>query len=319
MIRAYSLSKGKVVGKQIKGSEVPKAISSPRLTWVVASGLGKEEITALFKKTKEVPDFLIKDCTTRQRPKIEEYTGTLSIVLHGVSGGMRPDQVNLIVGKNYVLALFKENDPAIAKAEEFLSKNPASIRAMGTGYVLYGFVDAIVGNYRPVIEALENKVDAIEERVLKNPDAAQLRSIMVVKKANLSLRRNIAPAREVLHVLGRDGHELVSKKSMPYFSDAYSDMVSVYDGLETLREALSNLMEIHLSLQSNVTNKVMKTLTVVASLVLVPSLIAGVYGMNLSRLPPPAGSQYGFYLILLLMLFLMAAMLAGFKKKEWLS
>jgi len=108
---------------------------------------------ALFKKTKEVPDFLIKDCTTRQRPKIEEYTGTLSIVLHGVSGGMRPDQVNLIVGKNYVLALFKENDPAIAKAEEFLSKNPASIRAMGTGYVLYGFVDAIVGNYRPVIEA----------------------------------------------------------------------------------------------------------------------------------------------------------------------
>src|SRR3989338_5357453 len=152
MIRAYSLSKGKVVGKQIKGSEVPKAISSPRLTWVVASGLGKEEITALFKKTKEVPDFLIKDCTTRQRPKIEEYTGTLSIVLHGVSGGMRPDQVNLIVGKNYVLALFKENDPAIAKAEEFLSKNPASIRAMGTGYVLYGFVDAIVGNYRPVIE-----------------------------------------------------------------------------------------------------------------------------------------------------------------------
>ncbi|MBI4173687.1 MAG: magnesium and cobalt transport protein CorA, partial [Candidatus Aenigmarchaeota archaeon] len=161
------------------------------------------------------------------------------------------------------------------------------------------------------------QIERLEQILIKYPESSSLQTIIRLKKEILKLKRNLLPEKEVLRALGRDNFRLVKSSAMVYFRDTYSDLLAVTDRVENQREILSGLMEIYISSVSNNLNKIVKTLTIGTFLILIPSFIAGLYGMNVDNLPL-AHAAGGFWEIIGLMLVLFAAMLIVFKWKRWL-
>jgi magnesium transporter len=241
------------------------------------------------------------------------------------SNGFLLEQVSLIVGRNYLLTIQEEPElDAFEPVRERIRHNKGAIRQQGTDYLAYSLIDAIIDGFFPVLEDYGERLEDLQDEVVSQPTKRTLDKIHRIKRELLLLRRAIWPQRDAINSLIREDSQLVSQPVRIYLRDCYDHTVQVIDMVETYRELASNLMDIYLSSISNRMNEVMQTLTVISTIFIPLTFIAGIYGMNFDRSASPVnmpelGWYYGYPSVLAVMLAIASSLLIYFWRRGWLS
>ena len=264
-----------------------KYLKTNSVSWVDVKGLGSEDILQRLGKVFGLHPLVLEDVVNvPQRPKVEDYPQQLVIITQMVvpkpSGeGFWLEQVSLVVSKNYVLTVqeYSEKD-CFSPVRRRIKFNKGSIRNMGADYLAYALWDAIIDGFFPVLEIYGEKIEDLEDEVIFNPSNESLAKVYQIKRELLALRRAIWPQRNALNTLIRDGSSVIDPEILVFLRDCYDHTVQIIDIIETYRELASSLTDIYLSAISNKMNEVMKLLTVISSIFIPLTFIAGIYGMN---------------------------------------
>jgi magnesium transporter len=217
-----------------------------------------------------------------QRAKVEEYGDELFIVarMADLGCGAATEQLSMFVGKNYVLTFQEEPGDCWDPVRERIRKGVGRIRGAGPDYLAYALLDASIDAYYPVLEAFGERLDALEDAVLLRPDRGTIDSIHAMKSELLLLRRAIWPHREAIAHLSRDSTPLVTEATRIYLRDCYDHVVQIVDLVETYRELTADLKDLYMSAVSNRINETMRVLTIISTIFIPITFIAGIYGMN---------------------------------------
>jgi len=281
----------------------------------------KSEMDILESSFKLHP-LTLEDCiNTNTRPKIEQFENYMFIVIHAActkprSQRVRTTELNVCVGKNFIVTIHQEPIKGVETALERTSKNPAII-SRGPDSVLHLVVDSLVDNYIPALDAMDYKLSNIETQVLANPTHKTLNDIVAAKKDILYLRRFIGPQRDTINLLSKEYFQFISHKRKAYFRDVYDNMIFINDTIDNYRDIVNGIFDAYLSKVSDRTNEIMKVLTVIATIMMPLTLISGIYGMNFRNMPLLKWDG-GFYAVSFLMVLIGIGMLMYFKRKEWL-
>jgi len=294
------------------------------VTWINIDGIQQTDILEKIGSCFSLHPLVMEDIlNTEQRPKIENYGEYLYLVLKmlyydDAANIVSTEQISLIVGQNYVIS-FQEGieGDVFGHVRERLRNEKGRARKLGSDYLAYSLVDAIVDNYFAIIEKLGENIEVIEEKLVTNPTTQTLHEIHNLKREMIYLRKAVWPLREVISSLERGETPLIHDATRLYLRDVYDHTIQVIDTTETYRDMVSGMLDIYLSSISNRLNAVMKVLTIIATIFMPLTFIAGVYGMNFKHMPELEW-RYGYFLIWGVMILIGVFMLIYFKKKKWL-
>ena len=317
----YNKGNNEIV-KKLSSEETKKAIQSEQgLLWLDLINPTKEELDML-EKVFELHPLTLEDCiNTITRPKIDRFENYIFIVLHAAATTSRGRKVrtielNICVGKNFIITIHQESIKGVETAIERTRKNPVTM-SKSSDTLLHLVIDSLVDNYLPVLDVMDNKISGIEAHVLDNPTQKTLNNIFAVKKDILYLKRFIGPQRDIVNLLSRENFQYINTKQRVYFRDVYDNMIFINDTIDTYRDVINGTFDAYLSTISNRTNDIMKMLTIIATIMMPLTLITGVYGMNFVDMPLLKW-QWGFYSISAFMVILGIGMLIYFKRKHWI-
>ena len=294
-----------------------------RITWINIEGLQKISIIEKIGNHFNLHPLVLEDiANTGQRPKMEDYTDYLFVVLNMLQYSeedkeIKREQVSLILGSNWVISFQETEGDVFDTIRERLRSDKGRIRKMGADYLVYVLMDTIVDNYFAVLEKIGEKIEEIEDEIVTNPSPVTLQTIHDLKRRMIMLRKSIWPLREVINRLERWESKLINESTDIFLRDLYDHTIQVVDAVETFRDMLSGMMDIYMSSVSNRMNEVMKVLTIIATIFLPLTLVAGIYGMNF-RIMPELQWEMGYPFALLIMLAVGIIMLIYFKRKNWL-
>lgn len=260
---------------------------------------------------------------TQQRPKQEEFPHYTYVVLKMLYFNQQhtliEEQVSFVLSERFLITFQEQGHEGdvFNFVRERIRNNKGRIRSCGTDYLLYALIDSIVDYYFLILEELGDRVDQIEERLITDPREQILAELYSTKRSLLRLRRSVWPCREVLSALERGESPHIQSSTLVYLKDVYDHTVQVIDTVEMLRENLASLLEVYLSSISNRLNTVMKFLTLVATVFMPLTFIAGVYGMNFANMPELQW-RYGYPAALTVMALVAAGMVIYFRRKRWI-
>jgi magnesium transporter len=262
-------------------------LDSHSVSWVDLQGLGDEDVLRRLGGVFGLHPLVLEDVVNvPQRPKVEEYDEQLLLIARMImlkkSGkGFISEQVSFILGRHYLLTVQEEpvND-SFDPVRERIRNNKGCIRRTESDYLMYALLDSVIDGFFPVLEGYGEAIEDLEDEVVDNPTRQTLEKIHKLKRDLLMLRRAIWPQRDAINALIRDGSDLISDDVRVYLRDCYDHAVQVLDMVETYRELASSLMDVYLSSINNRMNEVMKLLTVISTIFIPLTFIAGVYGMN---------------------------------------
>lgn len=290
------------------------------LNWIDSSNPSADELNDISKK------FLIftrdlKDCLDhRELPRVqirERYTMVIVRAVRETSDSIITTPVGILIGKNFVLTIHKDEIHSLKNLFTNLltTSGKAAIKFGGVGELVYMLILEIIRDYNRIGDALEEKLIKLEDNIHKSSDEGDLRRIFSFKRSFLFLRRALKSNRDVIGEIQKN-IKLVGSKEQENFNSLYIELNQLISVQEVYGERLASSMDIHMNNVSNRLNEVMKSFTVIASLVLLPMLITGIYGMNFLYLPL-SKHPYGFYMSLIMMVIAIVLMLAFFKHKKW--
>ncbi|ALB39111.1 MULTISPECIES: magnesium/cobalt transporter CorA [unclassified Anabaena] len=321
-----------LIHKQISyPEECLNYLDTESVSWVDVQGLGSKDILHRLGQTFDLHPLILEDIVNMvERPKIEDYEDQLVIIAHMVvpnhnNGSFYSEQVSLVLGKYYVLTVQEEPEHDCFDGVRMrINKNKGIIRRQGSDYLAYSLLDAIIDGFFPVLELYGERIDDLEEEVIVNPSQQTLQKIYQIRRELLQLRRAIWPQRDAINSLIRDGSELISDDVRIYLRDCYDHAVQVMDIVETYRELVAGLMDVYLSAISNKMNEIMKLLTVVSSIFIPLTFIAGVYGMNFNTEKSPHNMPelnwyWGYPLCLGAMALIATSLIYFFWRRGWLT
>ncbi|MTJ51085.1 magnesium/cobalt transporter CorA [Dolichospermum sp. UHCC 0259] len=321
-----------LIQKQISyPEECLNYLDTESVSWVDVQGLGSKDILHRLGQTFDLHPLILEDIVNMvERPKIEDYEEQLVIIAHMVvpnpnNGSFYSEQVSLVLGKYYVLTVQEEPEHDCFDGVRMrIDKNKGIIRRQNSDYLAYSLLDAIIDGFFPVLELYGERIDDLEEEVIVNPSQKTLQKIYQIRRELLQLRRAIWPQRDAINSLIRDGSELISDDVRIYLRDCYDHAVQVMDIVETYRELVAGLMDVYLSAISNKMNEIMKMLTVVSSIFIPLTFIAGVYGMNFNTEKSPHNMPelnwyWGYPLCLGVMALIAISLIYFFWRRGWLT
>jgi magnesium transporter len=258
----------------------------------------------------------------RQRPKLDTYAEQQIIVTYEVLEPSEPDkhfdlgELHIFAGPGYLVSVRWHGSPAIKEVERRFRERPDAV-ARTPGSLVYAILDAAIDGFFPLLDRLTDKIEDLEEVILAGGRSTDtLRTVLGLKRKLLELRRNVSPQRDVANALLRRDLPLVDDTSAPYFQDLYDHAIRVLDQLDLQRDLLASALEANLSVTSNNLNAVMKRLTAFTVVLMVPTLIAGIYGMNFHFMPELSW-PLGYPLVLGVMLLTMAGAAIFFRARDW--
>ena len=295
----------------------------PTVTWINIDGLHEIEIIDKLGKHFDLHPLIIEDIVnTGQRPKMEDLENYIFFVLKMLYYDEKKDditteQVSLILGSNFVISFQERLGDVFDPVRERIRKSRGRIRKVGSDYLVYALIDAIVDHYFIVLEKLGEKIEYLEEELVTDPRPETLQAIHNLKRDNIFLRKSVWPLREVISGLERGESPLIEKSTEIYLRDVYDHTIQVIDTLETYRDMVSGMLDTYLSSVSNKMNEVMKVLTIIATIFIPLTFIAGVYGMNFEYMPE-LGWHWGYVMVWIIVLTITALMAYYFKTKKWL-
>lgn len=302
--------------------EFGKFAAAPTVSWLNVDGVHDQRVVGKLGRDLGLHPLVMEDIMgIGQRPKVEEVEDHLFIVLKMLyrepdRSEVTAEQVSLIVGGNFVVSFQERPGDVFEPVRERIRQSKGRVRQMGADYLAYCLIDAVVDNYFSILEELGERAERLEDEVVGQPTRRTLVEIHRLKSELIFIRRCIMPLREAVGSLSRGG-KLVSQETALYFRDVHDHTVRVIDAIEHLRELASGLLDIYLTSLSNRMNEVMKVLTVIATIFIPLTFVAGVYGMNFRHMPE-LDWPWGYPLALALMLFIALAMLLYFRRKGWL-
>ncbi|MFT4946022.1 MAG: magnesium transporter [Natronomonas sp.] len=311
--------------------DIQAAIAAPGETWVHAEDVDPSEMDR-FGERFGVHQLAVEDVFDQQtRPKAEPYeTHTFVLMktaqLTQQSGvaftkEVRAHPVGLFIGDDWLLTLSTSDLDTLDPTAEQWTRRADRIAERGTDFLAYQLIDAIVDGYFAVLDEIEDDIEAVEDRVLTDPDPTILESLNEIRRDLLAFRKIAWPARDAISALSRGDITHIADKNEKYFRDVYDHLVQVVDLIETYRDLTSGSRDIYLDAVSQSTNEVMKTLTVVATIFIPLTFVAGVYGMNFADSPfamPELTWTYGYPAVMLGMTLLAGAMLVHFRRQGWI-
>ncbi len=307
--------------------EAGRYLDSLRTTWLHVQGTPSEELLRAIGDAYGLHPLALEDVLhTGQRPKVEAYEGQLFAIVgapeHG-PGGVAPSQLSLFLGNTWVVSFHPGQTDPFEPVRHRLRQPAARIRERGADYLFYALIDTAVDLTFPVMEALGERIEALELTVFDDPSRQALDEIHHLKRELVVMRRSLWPQRDALNALVRDEHHMLAAGTLPYLRDCYDHTVHALDLVESYREMASSLLEVYLSSLSNRMNDVMKVLTIIATVFIPLSFVVGVYGMNFDTQASPwnmpeLGLRYGYPLLWLVILGIVAGMLIYFRRKRWL-
>lgn len=260
---------------------------------------------------------------TRQRPKFEEYDGQIYVVARmfscgAESGEVNSEQVSFILGSGW-LALFQEREGDVfATVRRRIDAGTGRLRRSGADYLLYTLLDAIVDGYFAVVEKLGDRIEILENEIITGtPKESSLHQVLAVRKELIMLRKAIWPLREAVHALHLTDSPLIKAETRLFIRDIYDHTVQLMDTVESCRDLVSGLHDMYMSAVGNRMNEVMKVLTIIATIFIPITFIAGVYGMNFDTMPE-LHVVWGYPAALAAMLAVTVGMLCYFRRKEWI-
>ena len=269
-------------------------LDTESVSWVDVLGLGCEDVLRRLGKVFDLHPLVLEDIVNvPQRPKVEDYEDHLVIIAQMVmlkekGESFWIEQVSFVLGKHYLLTVQEEpTRDCFQPVRDRIRTHKGIIRKQAADYLAYTLLDAIIDGFFPVLEAYGEKIEDLEEEVVTNPTRRTLAKIYQVRRELLALRRAIWPQRDAINSLIRDGSDLISPEVRIYLRDCYDHAVQVMDMVETYRELASGLMDVYLSSVGNKMNEIMKLLTVISSIFIPLTFIAGVYGMNFNTEKSP--------------------------------
>jgi magnesium transporter len=302
-------------------SEVLGANRPSRFVWI---GLHEPDGTLLHDVQQEfrLHDLAIEDALrAHQRPKLEEYGDALFIVLRtaqrNAAGEIAFGETHLFVGPGYVVSVRHGASVPYVDVRHRCESAPHLLKK-GPGFVLYALMDFVVDNYFPIVDELEGELEKLEEEIFGgNYRRETTESIYGLKRDLLGLKRAVSPLIDICNRLTRFDSSLIDADSRPYFRDVYDHVVRINETVDSLRELLNGALEANLSLISVQQNEVTKKLASWAAIIAVPTMVAGIYGMNFQFMPE-LGWVAGYPMALAIMLGACAVLFWRFKKAGWL-
>lgn len=307
--------------------QLPELIRQPGVTWVDVTGLNNapaiEQIGELFG----LHGLALEDVMhVHQRAKVEVFEEHLFIVARMVSlpDRLEDEQVSLFLGKDFVVSFQERPGDCLEPVRQRLRSHRGRIRAAGADFLAYSILDAIIDHYFPIIEAYGSELDRIEDQIERDDTGELVSALHDIRSDLLTMRRLMWPHREAINSLLREESPLLQKETLLYLRDCYDHTIQIVDIAETYRETCGDLRDFHYAKISQRTNDVVKVLTIMSSIFIPLSFIAGLYGMNFNSAASPLNMPelnwyFGYPFALLLMLLLSGGMMAFFWRKGWLS
>ena len=304
--------------------EAARGISEASVTWINIIGLHDTGIIQQAGDEFAVHPLVLEDIVnTGQRPKFEDQGNLLFMVLRmlyrqpPVTGAIISEQVSLLIGRN-VLVTFQEMEADVFDTiRNRIRAGGGRIRQMGADYLAYALLDAIVDNYFSVLEDLDEKIESAQQSALEAPVPATLHHIHNLKRELVSVRRHLWPLREAVSAFHKSDSTLLTRDLTPYLHDVHEHTFQVLDTLESMREMISSALETYMSSVSNRMNEIMKVLTIISTIFIPLTFIAGIYGMNFEYMPELSW-PLGYAATLGFMGITAAAMVMFFKRRHWL-
>ncbi len=324
-IALFSYDAARCEERAVAPAEIPSlAVPDRGVLWVDVVGLSDPAVVkALGDRFGFHPLALEDVLNVPQRPKVERFGGHLLVVMREIRYPGPPEQVSFFLGDRFVVTIQERPGDSFEPVRERLRKGAGRIRSEGADFLAYALCDAVLDAFFPTLEKLGDEVEHLEERVIAAPVPATFREIRAVKQRLLQVRRAVWPARDAMSELLREESDLIRPETKVFLRDCYDHTVQVMDMVETYREMASGLVDEYMSSVSNRMNEIMKVLTIIATLFIPLTFIAGLYGMNFDRAASPynmpeLGWRYGYAAVLGVMAVAAAGMLYYFRRKKWL-
>jgi magnesium transporter len=304
-------------------SELADRKQMPTVTWINVEGLHDTALLGEIGQVFDLHPLVLEDIlNTQQRPKSEDYENHLFVVMKMLSFAdespyIRSEQVSLILGDGYVLSFQEATGDVFEPVRQRIRSRKGRICKMGPDYLLYALTDAIVDHYFVVLERIEEKLELLEDAVFEDPTVSTLAEIQRLKVELLRFRKAIWPLREAVNGLLREENELITEKTEVFLRDVYDHTIQVIDTVEGFRDTVSGLLDVYLSSVSNRMNEVMKVLTIIATIFIPLTFIAGIYGMNFEYMPE-LRIPWAYPLVWFAMMVVALLMITYFRKKNWL-
>jgi len=324
MFESFIYSPEKGLQAQVSTAELTLALKEERsILWIDIFDIEDSDIDFLTSVFNLHPLTLEDFIMPNARPKIEKFRDYLFLVMFSLEslngngkGAIKTTELDFCLGKNFLITFHECPVNSLNLCKDRIRKQSPMMQH-GADMLLYSILDSCVDSYLPVIGEFDNLVDAMTDELFKEPSNETLKKIYLLKNQILHLRRTIGPQADVISLLGRGDFEFVTPSTLIYFRNVYDNLVRLNDVVGTSRDIIAGAMEAYVSIVSNRLNEIMKTLTVIATIMMPLTFIASIYGMNF-KFMPEINHPFGYPAVMAIMMVIAIIMLAYFKRKKWL-
>ncbi len=298
-------------------------LAQPGVIWVDVQGLGNEGVLRKVGETFGLHPLALEDAVNvPQRPKVEVFDAHTMVVMRAARVAGVPlvedEQITIFVSERWVLAIQERHGDVFDPVRERIRRGGPVFRSSGAGYLAYALLDAGIDGYYPILEQFGEELEELEDAVLARPRAEHLRRIHRIKRELTLVRRASWALREVLNTIIRDELSPFGERLRVHLRDCYDHCVQIMDVVESYRELAGGLMDAYLSSVGNRQNEVMKTLTIMASIFIPLSFVAGLYGMNFEYMPE-LHVRWAYPAVLVVMGVVALGLLWYFWRRGWLT
>jgi magnesium transporter len=293
------------------------------VTWINIEGIHQIEIIEKIGKHFNLHPLILEDImNTEQRPKLDDFEDYVFLVMkmpyfEEKNNIIKIEQISLVLGPGFIISFQEMEGDVFNPIRERIKSGKGRIRKTGTDYLIYALIDAIVDNYFTILEKIGERIENIEEELVTEPGPKTLHDIHNLKREILFFRKSVWPLRELVSTLERGESNLIKESTRIYLRDVYDHTIQVIDTIETFRDMLSGMLDLYISSIGNKTNEVMRVLTIIATIFIPLTFIAGLYGMNFEYMPELKW-RWSYPLVLLLIGVIGIFMLFYFRRKKWL-
>ncbi len=302
--------------------EAKSFIDKPGTTWMNISGVHDINVLQKLGLHFDIHPLVLEDIVnTIQRPKLETFDKYLYVVIRSLNfnkdNEVESEQVSLVLFSNILFSFQEGRQEVFKPIYDRLTVDDSRIRKLGTDYLMYALMDCIVDQYFTVLDKLGDKIEELEDAIMDNPDQKALHDIQQIRRELIYFRKAVWPLRDVLNSLYRDESKLIDPAMRIYLRDVYDHTIHIIDSIENYRDMVMSLVDTYMSGVSNRMNEVMKVLTIIATIFIPLTFIAGVYGMNFNYMPE-LKMHWGYPITLVIMFLISIFMLIFFRRKKWL-
>ncbi len=291
-------------------------------TWINIDGVRKKDVEYVCNLF-DIHSLITEDILSiNQRPKMDEMESHLFCLLNMLyfnekEDAVESEQVSIILGKTFVISFQEDPQRDVFNAlRDKLHVQGSKLRTGSADYLCYSLLDAIVDNYYLVLEKLGDRIEVLEEEIIRYGNTHSLAQISNLRKELIVLKRNIAPVRELINGFIRSDSDLLQERTTKYFKDVYDHIIQANDLVENYRDMMMTLQDLYINKVNLKMNEVMKVMAIVTSLLAPATVIGGIFGMNFQVIPLSQQAQ-GFYLAVGIMLVITLIMVVIFRKRGW--